>query len=305
MNHDTPDGLSLPEPHDEWVIAAKSHSADLLDCSLVLSAVGIDHQIDRHAGVIFVRRSSGSRAMSEVQAFREENRDWPPPSERPQPFVRNSGWPSLLMIIGLILIHAASGPWASESTWFQDGAVSSEAILKQGQWWRLVTALTLHADQGHLMGNCLIGGLMAHLLCKTLGSGTAWLAMILSASFANFLNIALRGAPHYSVGFSTAVFAAIGIFCGRQLPGGASSLARRLLLPLGAGAGLLAMLGSSNEGGQTDLGAHLFGLLCGLACGLLLRISGIDRLSRRRGLQNILFSAALALTAACWLLAAA
>lgn len=300
MNHDHPAGLSA-EPSDEWVLAAKSHFADLLDYSLVLSAVGIDHQIDRRSGVILVRRSRSARAMSELRTFQAENLGWPPPAERPPPFVRSS-WPSLLMFGGLILLHAASGPWLADNPWFRDGAVSSEAILKQGEWWRLLTALTLHADQAHLLGNCLIGWVMVHLLCKTVGSGTAWLAMLLSALLGNFLNIALRSNPHYSVGFSTAVFAAIGIFCGRQIVGG--SLIRHLLLPLGAGAGLLAMLGSGSEGGRTDLGAHLFGLLCGLACGLVLRTAGLDRLGSRRSLQHILFSAALALTAACWLLAA-
>jgi len=146
---------------------------------------------------------------------------------------------------------------------------------------------------------------MAQLLCRTVGFGTAWLALIVAALCGNLLNIVLRAEPHYSVGFSTAVFAAIGIFCGRQLLGG-SSLLRQLILPLGAGAGLLAMLGSGGEGGsthQTDLGAHLFGLLCGLAGGLLLRAAGWDQQGGRSGLQTALFAAALLLIVLCWLLA--
>ena len=42
--------------------------------------------------------------------------------------------------------------------WSEVGRVSGEQIL-HGQWWRVVTALTLHADVMHLVGNviaCLI-----------------------------------------------------------------------------------------------------------------------------------------------------
>ncbi len=302
MNGNNPAGLSDDEP---WTLAAKAAPADLLDYSLVLSAVGIEHQVDRRHGAIFVRRERSASALAELRAFREENIGWPPPEVRPPPFVRTSAWPTLLMLGGLMLVHAVTGPWQAGSLWFRAGAVSSPAILEQGEWQRLVTALTLHADQGHLLGNCVIGGAMVQLLCRTVGFGTAWLSLLLAALCGNLLNIVLRAEPHYSVGFSTAVFAAIGIFCGRQLIGG-SSLLRQLILPLGAGAGLLAMLGSGggeNNAHQTDLGAHLFGLLCGLAGGLLLRAAGWDQQGRRSRLQTALFAAALLLIVLCWLLA--
>ena len=32
-------------------------------------------------------------------------------------------------------------------------------LLLEGQWWRAATALTLHADAGHVLGNCLFGAL--------------------------------------------------------------------------------------------------------------------------------------------------
>jgi membrane associated rhomboid family serine protease len=103
------------------------------------------------------------------------------------------------------------------------------------------------------------------------------------------------------VGFSTAIFAAIGIFCGQQLADRKASIIRQLILPLGAGAGLLAMLGT--EGKQTDLGAHLFGFGCGLACGLLLHLSRLERQAENRRLQPALFAASLVLVIGCWMLA--
>ncbi len=307
MNENNPAGLSGGAagetlPDELWTLAAKAAPADLRDYSLVLSAVGIEHQVDRRHGAILVRREWGAAALAELRAYREENRDWPPPEQPAPPFVSTSAWPTFFMLGGLAFVHAVTGPWQAGSLWFRAGAVSSPAILEQGEWQRLVTALTLHADQGHLVGNCVIGGAMVQLLCRTVGFGTAWLSLVLAAFLGNLLNIVLRAEPHYSVGFSTAVFAAIGIFCGRQLLGG-GSLLRQLILPLGAGTGLLAMLGSGGEGGahQTDLGAHLFGLLCGLGGGLLLRTAGWDQQGKRSHLQAVLFAASLLLIVLCWL----
>lgn len=289
---------------NRWVMAAKAGRAALADYSLVLSALGIDHQVNRAAGAIFTRQRDAAQAMSELQSFREENSSWPPPPAAVRPAMRSTGPPTTLpMFICLILWYRNTGPWLSDNPWFLAGAVDSRAILEHGEWWRLLTALTLHADQMHLVGNCVIGGFIVHLLCTTVGYGIGWFVLLFSAMFGNLLNIILRDAPHYSVGFSTAVFAAIGILCGRQLTGRASSLVRQLLLPLGAGIGLLAMLGSSGE--RTDLGAHLFGLGSGLLFGFLLRLTDLDSSGARKGLQQVLFAFSLLLILFCWLAALA
>ena len=286
---------------DSWVLVAKGDPAEIADWSLVLSAVGIHQQLDRHSGVILTRKRDAEQAMKELRAFREENRFWPPPPSTVRPTVRTGNPPTLLMFGGLIIFYWLTGPWSIGNPWFKAGAVNSRAILEQGEWWRLVTALTLHADQLHLAGNCVIGGVIVHLLCKAAGYGTGWLFLLLSAMTGNFLNIVLRDTPHYSVGFSTAVFAAVGILCGRQLNNTASTVIRQLVLPLGAGVGLLAMLGS--EGDRTDLGAHLFGLTSGLLYGLFLQITDLDLFGNRHRLQLLLFLLSFFLLILCWFLA--
>ncbi|CAK8719394.1 Rhomboid family protein [Candidatus Electrothrix aarhusensis] len=289
---------------DSWVLVAKAGSrdrADLADLSLVLSAVGIDQQIDRYNGVILTQKRDATQAMKELQAFREENRYWPPPPSAVRPAVYTDNPPTLLMFGGLMIFHWLTGPWVAANPWFKAGAVDSPAILEQGEWWRLITALTLHADQMHLVGNSVIGGVIVHLLCKATGYGMGWLALLLAAMMGNFFNIILRDTPHYSVGFSTAVFAAVGILCGRQLNNKASTIVRQVVLPLGAGVGLLAMLGS--EGERTDFGAHLFGLASGLIYGLLLQLTDLDLLGSRRRVQLTLFFLSLLLILLCWFLA--
>ncbi|MCI5147626.1 MAG: hypothetical protein D3923_19340, partial [Candidatus Electrothrix sp. AR3] len=66
-----------------WVMVVKAAPKYLQEYSLVLSAVGIDHQLDSQQGVILVRKNHGERAMFELQSFREENYNWPPPTVHP------------------------------------------------------------------------------------------------------------------------------------------------------------------------------------------------------------------------------
>lgn len=201
----------------------------------------------------------------------------------------------------LALFFAHTGPWSTGSLWFVRGAIDSVAILDYGEWWRLVTALTLHADLVHLTGNCLIGSLMIHFLGKLLGYGLSWLLLILTGLTGNLLNVLLHQQPHHSVGLSTSVFAAIGIFTGLQCTRFSRHTIKEMVLPLGAGLGLLAFLGS--EGVRTDLGAHCFGFISGFCCALLLNQSGMIQKTRRPLLQAVFFLNALAITGACWMLA--
>jgi membrane associated rhomboid family serine protease len=288
---------------DEWVLLRKTSWQHLADFSLVLSAVGIDHQLDSRKGLLLVRRHHSALALAQLQAFEEENQNWPPPPSPVPPSLSAQHWPTLFLLTALVFFFTKTGPWTATSPWFLHGAVNSSAILEQGQWWRLLTALTLHADEVHLAGNCVIGGLMVHLLCKTLGYGTGWLTLVLCGTLGNLMNIALRAEPHYSVGFSTAIFAAIGLFCGRQMQSTSSSLIRQLLLPLGAGIGLLAMLGAGSEGGRTDLGAHFFGLATGLLGGFIVRKTGMDLHGKQGDIQAFLFILTLFLILGAWILA--
>ncbi len=274
---------------------------DLETCSLVLSAVGIPHVIDPDRGVLLVREADAPAAAGHIHAFREENKNWPAPPDHGPAAPAGGDPPTLLAIGSLAVFYLLTGPWTVHNPWFTIGAIDSRAILVHHQWWRLVTALTLHADLVHLLGNCIIGGFMVHLLCQTVGHGTGWLLLIGTGAAGNLLNIILRGQEHHSVGFSTAVFAAIGCFSSLQAGTGRRSAIRQMLLSLGTGAALLALLGTGGE--RTDLGAHLFGFLSGLAAGFLVRLLGLLRMAPDRSLQSLLFLLAQAVPVACWLLA--
>jgi membrane associated rhomboid family serine protease len=286
---------------DEFRIVATGPPEHLAICSLVLNAVGIPHFIDPSQAGLSVPADSAAAAKYHIEQYFEENTGWPepPPSFPAQPRAGNP--PTLAAVGGLVLFYLVTGPWNVQTPWFKNGAIDSQAILEQGEWWRLITALTLHADLLHLVGNCLIGGILVHLLCRTVGSGLGWTLLIVSGALGNYLNIALRDSVHYSVGFSTSIFAAIGIFSGLQISAGRSFNVKKLLIPLGAGAGLLALLGV--EGERTDLGAHFFGFLCGIAMGILVTKTGLLRRAAAAAFQQKLYILALSLVGICWVLA--
>jgi membrane associated rhomboid family serine protease len=232
--------------------------------SLVLLSAGIAHITEHPAPdyVLMVGAAQAERAELEIASFERENHHWPPPKNQGPVVDTAERPPTVLMMGSLIIFYLITGPFSTNSVWFNQGAVNSRAILEGGEWWRLTTALTLHSDPVHLLGNIFIGGMVIHFLCQMFGTGRGWFMLILAGTVANLANVMARGPGHISVGFSTAVFAAVGLLCGGQIK---LMNLRSILLPLGAGVALLAMLGSSGE--RTDLGAHLWGLAVGLIMG--------------------------------------
>ncbi len=295
--------LNMPseENFDQSLIPISGAAKEQLEVlSLVLSAVGIDHCIDESTHQLLVKRQDATLAEYHLDLYHSENVNWPlppPPRQRLHPQTP----PTLLMMGLLAVFFSLTGPWSVGNSWFTQGAIDSAAVLGRGEWWRLLTALTLHADVVHLVGNCLIGGIIMHFLSKTIGYGLAWLLLLANGALANLLNIVLRQQPHLSVGLSTSIFAAIGLFTGLQLTRFKTQGLKGLLLPLAAGAGLLAFLGS--EGERTDLGAHFFGFVCGVCCGLALNLAGILKKTSHPLLQLIFFLLAVATILIRWFLA--
>ena len=291
--------------HSTIGITASRQQAD--QWSLVLRAVNIPSTIEfeRHSWVIKVPMIHEKKALKEIAAYMEENNDWPlsPPEKKVQfPALTKSQPPTILMMGALVILYVITGPWNDGSSWFSQGAVSGQQILEYGQWWRLITGLTLHADVVHLFGNVITGGVLIHFLCRILGHGLGWFLIIASGALGNFINILLHGNTHNSVGFSTAIFGTIGILSGYQAVNKRAAPLKEILLPLAAGAGLLAFLGTG--GVRTDLGAHFFGLLAGAILGALLIFLPPQRLLiEKLTLQTNLFIASLASIIFSWWLA--
>jgi membrane associated rhomboid family serine protease len=303
---------SSPPAEDNWKplprdlhkpgasVLLSSHRAALW--SLVLESRQVPHRRERHSfgWRLLVAADRFDAALWELQTFEKENRGWPP--TLPAGDTSDHRLSTLTVLILLATFHNLTYLQIdflghSPVDWFTRGNAHAGLIM-QGQWWRTVTALTLHTGWPHLLGNLAIGGIFLVRLCQIVGPGLAWFLVLTSGALGNLVNAWLQHPDHRAVGASTAVFSALGIIAAINLVRFRHPLRRRLLLPIAAALGLLAFLGS--EGEQTDLGAHLFGTLIGLGLGLLTGF--LHGRFGRRGRMFDLFPAlaAGALVAGAW-----
>ncbi len=239
--------------------------------ALVLDSRAVPCHLEQDGGSwrLMVPSARLNSAINELRCFVEENRNWPP-TPPAHPLSENSlATLSVLLLLATFynITHldlSLSGGYPPD--WITLGNANPTAIMK-GEWWRLVTALTLHADLLHLVSNLAIGGVFIFFLCRELGSGLAWSLILGSGILGNLVNSLLQAPDHRSVGSSTALFGTVGILAAVSMfrsPG--YFMKRRLLLPTAAALALLTILGT--EGKQTDLGAHFFGFVSGMALGL-------------------------------------
>lgn len=270
--------------------------------ALVLEARFIDCRIEPGSDgwQLRVPAESLEAACRELRLYVEENRNWPPFLPPVRPLIQNT-LPTLSILLLLATFHNLTGldltvMGRHPVNWIGIGNAHGSEILN-GQWWRLVTALTLHADWLHLMSNLAIGGVFVIYLCRDLGSGLAWTLILASGIFGNLANAHIQLPSHSSVGSSTAVFGAVGILGALGVMRYRHHLRRRWPIPIAAALSLLALLGT--EGERTDLGAHLFGFMFGVVFGLVAEFL-VGYLGRPRRLVNAL----LALTSASVVLAA-
>jgi len=219
---------------------------------------------------LLVPEDSYATALKELRQYELENRNWPPPDPDVPP-AQNNLFPTVWVLIALGLFHDVTLidinlPGHLSVDWLELGNAHAGKIL-DGQWWRCVTALTLHSNWLHLLSNLLIGGIFIIRLCRDTGSGLGWSLLLASGAAGNLMNSWLQSPQHRAVGASTAIFGAVGLLAAISLIRYRHHLRpqKRWALPVAAALGLLAMLGAGGE--NTDLGAHLFGFLCGLIFG--------------------------------------
>jgi len=193
----------------------------------------------------------------------------------------------------MILFFRATGP-ASDAWWWKAGRASVD-LIHRGEAWRAVTALTLHVDPAHVLSNAAAALVFVTAVGRLLGPGLGCLLVLLAGAGGNLLNAALRAAPHYSVGASTAIFGAIGLLGG--LEAGRRRRRPRAWVPIAGSLALLAMLGT---GAHADLLAHLSGVLVGAVLGVAVGLTAIPVPGALT--QTLLSLCALGLIAASWLM---
>lgn len=216
----------------------------------------------------------------------------PAPPPRPHAWVGSALYVALLVLVAMAVVQ---GWWRAEL--FTLGDLDS-ARVRDGQWWRAITALTLHLDIVHLVSNLGAGAAVGYFASRQMGAGLAWLLIVVSAAASNLIEGWLGAGSHRSVGASTAVFAGLGLLAAhawrrrRHLP---ARWAWRWS-PLVVGVVLLGLLGSAGEG--TNLVAHAFGFVLGIGAGFVAAGPALQPLQRAP--QWLPGALALALPLGAW-----
>lgn len=156
-----------------------------------------------------------------------------------------------------------------------------KAGLANGEWWRLVSPVLVHASILHLAFNMYFLFLVGPLVEQLYGSARFLVLYVLTAATASLASY-LIGGPSPSVGASGALFGLCGVLL----------IARVLHRPVLQGQqrailsqiGVLVVInlvlgfGLNTVGGDFDNAAHVGGLLGGIWLGLLIRPAGIAEL---------------------------
>lgn len=180
---------------------------------LTLEAKAIPFRLDELDGQFALVVPSGSSEQA-AHELAEQDREFAARPTAPQLDVTSgparAGWAMGLLLIAYYFVTLRY-PWLD-----QRGVASAEAVLR-GHWEQLLTALTLHGDIGHVVGNAVASTVFAGAVAARFGAGlTSWL-VLQSGLWGNLFTAVYYRANHHWLGASTAMFGALGILAGVRL----------------------------------------------------------------------------------------
>jgi rhomboid protease GluP len=242
-----------------------------MDWSLVLLSQGIEPTIvrpDEELGLgwgLVVASEAHEQALHAIRQYQHENRGWPWQQKIFRPGIIFD-WGSLAWALLLILFFAINNRQDLSSP----GIMEGNAVAR-GQWWRLFTAVWLHADLGHLASNATFGFLLLGFVMGQYGTGAGLLAAYIAGAGGNVFAWLSSSTPHNSLGASGMVMGALGLLAAHSF-----SLWRTtphapkfILSGIVGGIMLFILLGTAPN---TDIAAHAGGFGAGLALGIILTL---------------------------------
>jgi len=282
------------------VVGVTASRARADEWAVVLAAIDVPCALreEPDGWTVLVAPADAVTALDALESYERENAAEPTaPYEAPA--TRPITFAGVYVALLLVAVFALSGARAGASAWFARGSADAGRMLA-GEWWRAVTALTLHADAPHLLGNAIAAALLVSVVCQAVGLGVGLWLVLLAGTFGNVATALVQRGAHVSVGASTAIFGALGILAALRVltPARLRLGARRPWVILATMLVLLVVFGT---GPDVDVLGHLGGLLAGLASGL------VATLAVRRPLappvQWLLVVATAGVVAGAWLLA--
>lgn len=281
------------------VLIETRSKAQALDWSLVLISQGIESVLSRREDdamwLLEIAGEDEPSARQSLAAYERENA---------------TTWKTELPGSGLLFDARALFWWAAiilfywwESRTSLDlrgvGAVDSLAVSR-GEWWRLFTAVTLHADVAHLAANVSIGFIFLGLAMGAFGAGNALFLALLAGALGNLATFVVHaGEPFRSLGASGMVMGALGLVTAQSMAI-ARHERRALLIGRGVMAGclLVVLLGFSP---RSDVIAHVGGFIAGILLGA--PVMACRTRARRRVTDIASAFSAMMLVAGVWWLA--
>jgi len=208
----------------------------------------------------------------EIAAYEEEKSSAPVARREVEDVFRHSPAWGLCAVWAAVVIGVFA--WQTTDPGLVDRmASSSTALIGKKELWRPFTALFLHADVPHLVGNLVSGTIFGTLLSRIIGGWRAWLMILVCGTLGNAIVSAVAWPEAFvSIGASTAVFGALGVLCGLAfaalLRTGTRLPWARTTAPVVAGVILLGWLGGGSTDSNTDVLGHVFGFASGLVSGI-------------------------------------
>lgn len=257
---------TLEEPqYPETIRVAEGTFRQIRDDSLVLLSQGIPHRLLRSEDgpfQIFILPESEDRARLQLALYHKEN---PPREENPPLPLTLSLQPLWVLLVPVVCTLADFGNFIDRLHVL--GLSDADKVL-HGQWWRTITALTLHADARHIASNLVSGYIVLNLMSYRTPLARMAPFLAIASAVANFFVAFTVQTDYRALGFSTFVFAAIGALAViefRLMPKETHGMLRRFA-PLCGAASLAVFLGI---GENADVLGHAYGFVAGALCGLI------------------------------------
>lgn len=266
--------------------------------SLVLQSAGILHMLDRHSGRFSIKVSNDCQdaALQTLNRYCVENPEKQIVKyEAADPDSRN--FTGIFVAALLLTVHLSIDKSISSDAYVQTFGASARQILN-GEVYRSVTALLLHADIAHLAGNMAGIALFGSVLCAGMGTGTGWLLILASGVLGNLVNAVFFQTGHLSIGASTAVFGAVGLLTAVELIAALKrkETPKKAIWTVGGGLAILSFMGAAPN---SDITAHLFGFIAGIILGIIYKLLAKKRLPIAVQMVMTAFTAAIVI--ASWL----
>jgi membrane associated rhomboid family serine protease len=233
---------------------------------LVLSAMNIPHKLKINGSKASIEVNEGyeDEAAGQIELYEEENKfEETAVKASPSPIV-----PVLAIFTSLFIFQTILYRTSSYDLWVKVGD-SSNLDIRNGELWRVFTALTLHAGFAHFLSNAFMGGVVFYGLFSIFGSGPGLFLAVMAGAAGNMATALIIPAEYHSIGASGAIFGAFGILAADRMISPKGGLKKPDWKPAAAALVFLGLFGTS---GGSDIIGHLMSLVAGFCLGLTARI---------------------------------